>query len=221
MILDSSIIEFLRQLTVNNNKPWFHENKAMYNDARASFEKFTDYIIDKISEFDKEISGLKSKDCLFRIYKDVRFSKDKTSYKTNFGAYIAKQGKKSGFAGYYIHIEPDNSFIGGGVYMPQSEKLKKIRKEIYNKPQAFINIINNPSFIKTYKLVDDKLKTAPRDFDKNWEHIDLLKYKSYAVIKKYSDKDILNKNYVENIIDDFKTLKPLNDFINKALSKTD
>ena len=216
--MDKVVFEFLKQLSVNNNKEWFHKNKPMYQKAKIAFEEYIQFLIGETSKFDNSLKGVNAKDCIFRIFRDIRFAKDKTPYKNNFGAYIVEGGRKSIKAGYYFHIEPDNSFIGGGVYCPQSEQLLSIRSEIHKNANTFISIINNKEFKKVFPdIYGEKLKAAPRGFDKNFEHIELLKYKSYTFITRASDKEIDSNTLTKKIINTFTTLKPANDYLNKAM----
>ena len=120
-MITPTILEFLTLIKENNNREWFHENKALYNQAKNDFEVFVNLAINEISKFDKSIVSVDAKDCIFRIFRDVRFSKSKMPYKANFGAFIIKGGKKSPMAGYYIHVEPGNSFLAGGIYMPPAD----------------------------------------------------------------------------------------------------
>ncbi len=218
MILDKVVFDFLKQLAVNNSKEWFHANKPLYQEAKIAFEKYVQYLIGRTSEIDRSVKNLNAKDCVFRIFRDIRFAKDKTPYKNNFGAYIVEGGRKSVFAGYYFHIEPDNSFIGGGIYCPQPEQLLAVRKQILSNSKTFKSIINNSEFKKVFpEIYGEKLKSAPRGFDKNFDDIELLRYKSYTFVKNTSDKDISSKNLSDNIIKVFGTLKPVNDYLNKAI----
>ncbi len=218
MILDNNVFEFLKNLSVNNNKDWFNDNRDVYKIAKLDFEKFVQNLILETYDIDKSIGAINAKDCIFRIFRDVRFSKDKTPYKINFGAHIGNGGRKSIYAGYYLHLEPDNSFVGGGLYMPQSDILKKVRTLIIENPQEFKSILDDSKFNKTFgKIYGETLKTAPRGFDKNDDNIELIRYKSYAFVKSISDKELLDKNFDKKILDIFRTLKPMNDFLNSAI----
>jgi len=215
-----TILSFLRHLKQNNNRDWFNDNKQLYEEAKNKFEEFVNILIPKIKEFDKDIDVNSAKECTYRIYRDVRFSKNKEPYKTNFGAYVSKEGRKSKFAGYYIQIEPELSFAGGGVYCPQPAVLKSIRQDIYSDANRFKEIITDTNFKKIFpEIFGDKLKTAPRGFNKDFEDISLLNYKSYVVVKNLLDKDVLSNNFLNNILDVFKTQKPFNDYINGILTK--
>ena len=177
-----TILNFIKDLKANNNREWFNENKAKYEEAKKQFEAYVDILIMKIKEFDQFVDVNAAKECTFRIYRDARFSKNKEPYKPNFGAYIAKGGRKSEYAGYYIHLESGASFAGGGVYCPQAKVLKSVREDIYQDASTFKKIINKPTFKSVFpKMYGDKLKTAPRGFDKNFADIGLLNFKSYTV----------------------------------------
>lgn len=133
-----NVIEFLSGLKANNNREWFQANKNQYEESREKILFITELLINEIRKFDKDIPAMDPKDCLFRIYRDVRFSHDKQPYKTHFGSYIARGGRKSTRAGYYFHIDPDASFLGGGIYMPESNVIKALRNAIYEQPEVFI-----------------------------------------------------------------------------------
>jgi uncharacterized protein (TIGR02453 family) len=148
----------------------------------------------------------------------VRFSNDKRPYKTNFGSFIAKGGRKSMYAGYYFHMEPSGSFVGGGIYMPAAEPLKAIRQYIAENGEEFLSLINSKNFIKVYpEMMDDKLKTAPKGYSPDHEFINLLKYKSFAFSSQFDKSQILAENFIEKLVHSFKTLHPVNRFLNDAL----
>jgi len=136
-MISPNIIKFLTTLKENNNRDWFNKNKKWYQRSIEEFEVYVNCLIGEIQKFDVDIRFLAAKDCIFRIYRDIRFSKDKSPYKTNFGAFIVKDGRKSGNAGYYLHIEPGSSFLGGGIYMPPAETLRVVRKEIFENTKEF------------------------------------------------------------------------------------
>ncbi len=212
------ILDFLAKLEANNNKEWFDKNRGAYQKVREQFIQLTDLLIHEVHAFDSEISFQDPKKCVFRIFRDLRFSKDKRPYKTNFGAFIARDGRKAGNAGYYIHIQPGASFIGGGIFMPDAPRLKAIRNDIYNNPAELLEIIEDVDFKKHFKLYDgDKLKTAPKGFPKDFEHIDLLRYKSFSPLKEISDKELLNPGIFELIINSFKIIMPLNHYLNHVI----
>jgi len=212
------VVQFLQELSENNNREWFQNNKKRYDESREKVLFLTEVLINEIRKFDSDIPSLEPKDCMFRIFRDVRFSNDKSPYKTNFGSFIAKGGRKSIYAGYYFHIEPDGSFIGGGIYMPAAEPLKAIREYIDENGEEFSGLINNAKFKKVYpEMMDDKLKTAPKGFSPDHEFIDLLRYKSFAFSSRISQSEILADTYIEQLVHSFKILQPVNRFLNEAL----
>ncbi len=213
-----AILNFLTDLKKNNNRNWFQENKKRYEESKNIFFGIVDVLIAKIKAFDPAVDVLSAKECAFRIYKDVRFSKDKTPYKTNMGAYIAKGGRKSKYAGYYIHIEPGASFAGGGMYCPQPDILKTLRESISENAEPLKKILKNSEFNSVFPdLYGETLKTAPRGFDKNHPDIELLRYKSYTVIKHLSDNELISENFLGNVLTIFKTQKPFNDYLNQII----
>ena len=213
------IISFLKELNLNNNREWFTDNKLRYLEAKEAFEEVTVNMISYISEIDKDIAGLTPKECVFRIYRDIRFSKDKTPYKTHFDAFIAKKGgRKSAHAGYYIHIMPGRSLLGGGVYAPIPEVLKHIRHEVYNFSDEFKAIINNPEFKMLYgSLYEDKLKNVPKGFPKDFKDAELLKYKSYIVAHRLTDKELMAPAMKEKFRIQTGALYPFISFLNRAI----
>lgn len=214
------VLNFLSELKENNNKEWFDQNRDRYEASRKKILFLTELIIHEIAAFDTNIGIQDPKKCVFRIFRDVRFSNDKTPYKINMGSFIAKGGRKSINAGYYIHIEPGASFVGGGSYCPPADALKAFRTEIFDHPKEFKQLIYNDSFRKLYpELYDDKLKTAPKGFPTDFPEIDLLKYKSYAFGSIMSDSEVASDTYVEKVVTAFKELHPVNRFLNTALDK--
>jgi len=212
------ILYFLRKLCVNNNREWFDANRSEYKIRKEEFEEIVNRLITKTAEFDPTVSHLTAKDCTYRINRDTRFSNDKTPYKNHFGAFIAPGGKKALTAGYYIHIEPDNSIVAGGMYMPPLDILLKIRTAIYERPKEFIAIVEHPDFVRTFGEIDgDKLLSAPRGFAKTFEQLELIKYKSYTVSSSVSDDFIENGDIESHTIEVFKKMNDFNVFMNKAL----
>ncbi len=212
------VIQFLQDLSENNNREWFQNNKKCYDESREKVLFLTEVLINEIRKFDSDIPLLEPKDCLFRIFRDVRFSNDKRPYKTNFGSFIAKGGRKSIYSGYYFHIEPGGSFVGGGIYMPAAEPLKAIREYIAENGEEFLSIITDKKFKTIFpEMMDDKLKTAPKGYSPDHEFIDLLRYKSFAFSSRLSKSQILADNYIEILVNSFKTLHPVNKFLNEAL----
>ncbi len=215
---NKEIIEFLTELNENNNKDWFDLNRKRYNELRNYFIELTSELIAAIGLFDPSVAFLDPKKCIFRINRDIRFSKDKNPYKTNFGAYIVPGGKKSGNAGYYLHFEPDNSFVAGGVHCPENDVLSKVRWSIYENVDDFMDIVSEEEFEKTFgELQGEKLKNPPRGFDKDFTQLDYLKFKEYTVIRNITNKELFSTDFVENIVDLFYKMTKFNGFINSAL----
>lgn len=216
----SLILEFLTGLSSHNSKEWMEANKEEYNQAKATFIELVSTLLENLKQFDPGVAALTAKDCIFRINRDVRFSKNKAPYKNNFGASISEGGKKSENAGYYLHIQPGNeSFIAGGLYMPASEHLKKIRQEIdYNAPEL-LKIVSEKDFKKTFGTVQgDKLARAPKGYFPDHPNIEFLKLKSYIVLQKLSDEEIRSNDLVASLSDKCRTMKPFLDFLNVATS---
>jgi len=217
-MIDIKIIEFLEELKQNNSKEWFDINRKRYEQIKENYIEFVRNLILEISTFDSEISYLLPKDCIFRINRDIRFSNDKAPYKTYFGAYIVKGGKKSGNSGYYLHLEPDNYFIAGGIYNPTPEALKNIREEIYYNPEKFLEIINKPDYKKTYgDIWGEKLKKAPKGFDADFEYIEYLKFKSFVSYKQLEFDEIISENFLNTLTNYFKITYNFNKYLNNII----
>lgn len=211
-------IEFLQQLTANNNREWFAQNKKRYESAKTDFEKIAERFIKEIGEFDAGVRNLSPKECIFRIYRDVRFSKDKSPYKTNFGAAFNASGRKVHNSGYYFHLQPGESFMGGGVYMPQPDTLKNIRQEIFYNLDEFEKIITDKEFVKYYKTLDgSKLSLPPKGYQKDFKGIEYLKFKDYLGMHSFDPLKFEEERLFDHSIKVFKALKPLNDFLNRAV----
>jgi uncharacterized protein (TIGR02453 family) len=211
-------LDFLLALQANNNKPWFQAHRAEYEAARQCFE---DYVDDFIQEFRaiEDFESLAAKDCVFRIYRDVRFAKDKAPYKPNMGASVALGGKRSLRAPYYIHIEPpDQSFLAGGIYMPAPDQLAAIRRAIDRNPAQLKAAISGKPFKKYFgALSGERLKTPPRGYASDHPEIELLKFKQFITSYALTDKDVLSPRLVARTVEVFAALKPLLDFLNDAV----
>jgi uncharacterized protein (TIGR02453 family) len=215
--INKSTLSFLAELKKNNNTEWFRNNQSAYREAKADFESFTQEVINGLSLFEPIMRGLEAKTCIFRINRDIRFSHDKSPYKNNFGAFIVKGGKKNGnkFAGYYLHIEPGESFIAGGAYTPPSPWLAAIREKIDRESAQFRKIIEHKDFIRCFKQLDgEKLKTPPRGYTSDNPNIELLKFKSFLAMNYVPDKKLLSDDYNDYVMEVLKAMKPLNDFLN-------
>ncbi|MCF8229476.1 MAG: DUF2461 domain-containing protein [Bacteroidales bacterium] len=217
--MDTKLVyEFLNDLKANNEREWFHANKKRYKAALKEVETFLNQLIPEIKKFDKSIGVLAPKDCLFRIYRDIRFSKNKQPYKTNFGAVMARGGRKSPYAGYYIHFEPGSTFMGGGIWHPPSDVLKAVRKEIYFHADEFKKIIQAKDFKKYFGEVSgDKLVRPPKDFPNDFPDIDLLKFKDYTAMHGVEDDLVHSDRFMDHALSVFKSMKPFNDFLNRGI----
>lgn len=220
-MLEPQSIRFLKQLKKNNNKEWFDAHRKDYEAARIDFANFIQLVIDDLQRTDTTITGLTAKDCLFRINRDIRFSNDKTPYKTNFGASIKRGGKKSPYAGYYFHFSPGESFAGGGIWMPDNSTLKKLRQEIDYNEEDFTLIIENKSFKKIYgdlyQGAEVSLSTVPKGYEKSNPAIRYIKLKSLIAEKHIHDEQLVKGSLHRQTVEAFVALKPLIDFINAAV----
>jgi len=220
-MLQKSTLKFLKDLKKNNNKPWFDDHRKQYEEAKADFENFIQAVIDKHSQHDPDLKELAAKKCVFRIHRDVRFSKDKSPYKTNFGASMDKGGKNSGLAGYYFQLEPGKSFAGGGIWMPQPDALKKLRQEIDYGLDEFKKIISSKKFKSTFGELCTgegiQLSRLPQGFEKDNPAAEYLKFKSWLVVADISDRDLISKDLVNKTVDAFFVLQPLIKFLNRPL----
>lgn len=221
-MLDASTLSFLKSLKKNNNKPWFDANREKYIAAKDNFADFVTEVLNKMVAIDQDLKGLTAKDCTFRINRDIRFSKDKTPYKTNMGASFSRGGKKSMAAGYYFHLQPGgNSFAGGGLWIPDPNILKKVRQEIDYCYPEFTKIINAPSFKKYYGSLekDEKqmLVNVPKGYEKENPAAEFLRMKSFIASKNFNDTEVLSSSLAREVVQTFKALMPLVKFINRTI----
>ena len=219
--ITQSTFKFLQDLKQNNDRDWFLANKPRFEEAKKEFENFIDQLIGAITKFDNSIAHHRAKDCIFRIYRDVRFSKDKSPYKTHFGAHISSAAKKSEIhsrAGYYIHIEPGGSMLAGGAYVPQGPWIKAIRQEISYNADELKKILNNTEF-KNYfgEMEGEKLKRAPKGYEPDHPEIELLKFKSFLAVNKCTDQQATSIDFLDHSAGVFKALHPFDQFLNRAI----
>ena len=218
-MLQSSTLKFLKDLKKNNNKPWFDTHRKEYDAAKIDFATFIQAVIDKHSKSDPTIKSIVAKDCMFRINRDVRFSKDKSPYKTNMGAYINRGGKKSVFAGYYFHCEPGGqSMAGGGLWMPMPPHLAKVRQEIDYNFDEWKKITGSRGFKKMFpKGVEgiETLSRPPKGYDEENPAIDYLKMKCFIVSRDLSDADLQSRNLLKEVLKTFAMMKEFIDFLNR------
>jgi uncharacterized protein (TIGR02453 family) len=220
-MLEPQTLKFLSQLKKNNNKPWFDVHRAQYEAAKIDFSNFIQLVIDAVQKSDITITGLTARECQFRINRDVRFSKDKRPYKENFGAFICRGGKKSIYAGYYFHLAPGNSFLGGGLWMPEPVNLKKVRQEIDYNWEEFQSILKSKNFKKTYsdlhKDGDVSLSRMPKGYEEDNPARDYLKLKSLIAETKIADEDLTKSSLHKKTVAAFEALQPLLNFINRSV----
>lgn len=210
--------DFLKKLAANNSREWFHANRPLYDAERANVLEFVTILLGEISKFDHRLTGVEAEDCLFRIFRDARFSRHKTPYKTNFGAFMKSGGRSTPGAGYYLHIEPGNCFVSGGIYMPPAPLLLAIRTAIAREAAPFKKIIGAPAFIKLFGgLSGDTLVTAPKGFPRDHPEIELLKYRHYLVYRGLSEKTVLSKEFSSVCIESFMAMRKFNAYLNELM----
>ncbi len=213
----TKILQYLADLEQNNNRDWFHANKKRYDEARQAYLALVDKVIALLQFDDPRLSGLEAKGAMFRIFRDIRFSKDKTPYKTHFGAYMARGGRKSREAGYYLHVGNSEMFLAAGVHSPQKEDLHAIRQEILYQPESFKTILN-ATLEKGYSTYEkDKLVKGPMGFPKDSPYIEYLKYKHFLLSYPLSEQELVAEDAAQLIAGRFRELIPFTEFLNTAL----
>jgi uncharacterized protein (TIGR02453 family) len=223
-MLQQATLKFLKDLSRNNNKPWFDAHRKEYEAAKNDFSAFVQAVINTHGKKDPGIAGLKAKDCTFRINRDIRFSRDKSPYKNNMGAYFNRGGKKSIFGGYYFHCQPGESFVGGGLWMPMPAELSKVRQEIDYNFAAFKKIINAKAFKSAYgaDLSRDPaytLSRLPKGYEPGNPAAEFLKLKSFVALAPLRDAELTSKELLKRVTTCFQALQPLLVFINQALEE--
>jgi len=215
--ISKSNLDFLKTLEKNNNREWFIENKPSYESNRANVIHFADEILELLNSHDN-IETVSGKKALYRIYRDVRFSKDKTPYKTNYSAGFSRATKLLR-GSYYLHIQSGNSFLGGGFWNPSSPDMKLIRNNFLEFGDEFKAIISAEDFVNNFgEIQGDQLKTGPKGFDKNHKQIELLKYKQFLAVKKFTDKEVLSKDFAKIVNEGFLVMRPFFDYMSEALT---
>lgn len=222
-MLQPATLKFLKDLKKNNTREWFEKHRRNYELAKQDFASLVEKAITCHSPKDPEIASLQPKDCMFRINRDIRFSKDKSPYKTNFGASINRGGKKSVYAGYYFHCEPGNSFVGGGLWMPMPDALKKVRQEIDYCFAEFAKILRHKKFKsiygELYKGEDILLSRPPKGYDSDNPAIEFIRMKSFIAMRPLQDAELTHPKAVDTITTAFAGLQPVIQFINRALEE--
>lgn len=219
-MLTKETIDFLKKLEKNNNRDWFNANKNAFVRANDNVIAVTGDLIGRIAKFDAAIVGIDPKSCVFRIYRDVRFSKDKSPYKTNLGAFIAPGGKKAMLPGYYFHVQPKMFFSAAGIHMPEGSELLKIRSYIAANTKEFFKIVEAKKFVERFGGFHDgdKLTKPPKGFDADHPAIEYLKLRSFTVGEEFSEKDVLSTDYPKMLAESFRAAYPLVDLLRRALA---
>ena len=213
-------MKFLGDLAENNNREWFQANKRQFDAAQDNMTAFAGYLIGEIGKFDDAVADIDPKTCVFRIYRDVRFSKDRRPYKTNLGAYISPGGRKSMQPGYYFHLQPGASFVAGGKHIPDGPELLKIRTAIANSTDEFLKIINRKSYREIFgEMRGDRLKSAPKGFDPGHKAVEHLKLKEFmALTELHDDESLISPDFPKYLVKTMKEMFPLISFLRRALS---
>lgn len=224
-MLSKDSLQFLDDLKANNNRDWFIANKKKYEIFKKDYHQLVAAFLDIMKPLDPSLEMLEVKNCTFRINRDIRFSKDKSPYKSHIGVWLSSGAKGNNRAGYYVHIERGASFIAGGFYSPLPDDLKKVRKEIAFFHEDLEEIINNKIFKKEFgtfaRNEKSTLKNPPRGYDKEHPAIELLKLKSFEVLQKFDINEITQEDFVTKKSNKLLLLKPLNEFMNRALAVDD
>jgi len=212
---------FLEGLKANNSRDWFNENKDNYLLALKSYENVLERLISAVGFIDDDVLGLKSREAIFRIYRDVRFSQDKSPYKTHFGAFLARGGRKSPSAGYYIHLEAEGSVLAGGIWRPESENLKKIRRAIDLYQEEFLQIVSEKTFTQWFgKLsIDDALVRVPAGFSNDSPVANYLRKKSFTVGHPFSNREVLEPNFEQRVVEACQAMYRFNTFLREAIDE--
>ncbi|MBQ9418365.1 MAG: DUF2461 domain-containing protein [Bacteroidales bacterium] len=230
MNLHPDTMPFFTELTVNNNRPWFNEHKERWLAIKAVFEEFTQALIDEMVHCDETLVGLTAKNSVYRIYRDTRFSPDKTPYKTHIACFLSSWGaKNSGVPGYYFQMGTEEAYglegtcnLGGGIFMPEPDALAAIRQEIFYCPEEFEAIISAPSYRKYFGsefFTFKKLQRVPKGYPADWEHADWLKYKDYCTTYTMPQRVLEGGNLLEEVLKVWKASVPLNKFIQRAMEE--
>jgi len=221
-MLSKETLDFLEDLRANNNRDWFQSQKKRYETMKKDYHQLVTDFLEAMKPLDPSLEMLEVKNCTFRINRDIRFAKDKSPYKSHLGIWMAPTSAAGEMAGYYLHIDKEGCFVGGGLYNPQPEQLQKIRKEINFFHDDLQEILNDKSFKSIYHNLNrdegKMLKNPPRGYDKENPAIDFLKFKSFTATQKFDIKEVFQKDFVSKMTQKLIALKPLNDFLNRGLS---
>ncbi|GAB3649721.1 DUF2461 domain-containing protein [Echinicola sediminis] len=211
-------LEFLKELAANNSKEWMDANREWYLEVKEGFLETVGQLLAELTKIEPRLSVLKPKECIFRQNRDIRFSTNKDPYKNNMGAYFSVGGKKSPGPGYYLHVQPEECFLAGGIWMPPSDVLKKIRQEIDYSGSELEKVVEETSFQQTFgEIKGEKLKTSPRDYPKDHPYADFLRLKSFVVTKPISDGTVLSASFVDNCMKVYHQMGPFHRFLERAI----
>ena len=208
------VLAFLRQLEMNNDRSWFKSHKDEFDALRAPWEQDMERLIGLVGEYDENVRGLAVKDCVYRIYRDIRFSKNKAPYKNYFSGVLGRGGRHTVMSGYYVHFQPGNVMLGGGIWWPEKPILNKLRALIDAEPEEFLKIVNGRDITSRYHWECDTLKTMPKDYPRDHPMADYSKMKEYILMMKPAEDYLDCDDWVERIAADLRPLKPLHDYLN-------
>jgi uncharacterized protein (TIGR02453 family) len=211
------VLQFLSRLKKNNDKQWFEENRDQYEQSMGLFEQLVGRLIAGLTRLE-DLEGLTPKDCIMRIYRDVRFSKDKSPYKTGLGAGIVPGGRKSGRLGYHIHLEPKATMIAGGLWEPTPQQLSRFRQAVGRDASSFRKILDNGQFKRHFgQVTGDRLKTAPQGYPADHPEIDLLRFKQVCIMEKFDDDVVVSQAFVASALESLESMKPFIDHLNQVV----
>lgn len=217
-MITASTLKFLKQLALNNNKEWMDANRSAYEAAKQNYLEVVTALLQEMSTFEPAFAGVPAKSCIFRLNRDVRFSEDKSPYKTHFGAFFSIGGKKGPHAGYYFHLQPGGCFLAGGAWMPPADMLKNIRQEIDYDLPGFEAIVKEKQFKKLYTGIEgEQLKKAPQGYAIDNPAIEYLRFKSFTVTSPLTDEAVMDKAFAKKLAASFKVMKPFIDFLNRGV----
>lgn len=208
------ILAFLRRLEDNNERPWFKAHKDEYDNLRKPWEQDMERLIALVGDYDPNVAGLPVKDSVYRIYRDIRFSKNKAPYKNYFSGVLGKGGRHTVMSGYYVHFQPGMLMMGGGVWWPEKDILNRLRALIDAEPEEFLGIVNHPDITSRYQWESDTLKTMPKGYPKDHPLAQYMKMKEYILMMRLNEKYFQCDDWVARVAEDLRPLKPLHDFLN-------
>lgn len=215
-------LDFLTELAQNNSRDWFQTHKKRYEASKAVVLNLCAEVVQQLAKHSPDLGDVNPSKCVFRIYRDTRFSKDKTPYKTNIGFWIAPGSKEQSRAGYYLHIQPGASFFAAGVYMPPAPALQAIRQELHFNHEQLRKILQQPAIQSTFGEMEDmRLKSMPRGIDKAHPAADLLRYTSFVLVAPLNDADLSKKNFAQSLVQNFLKAKDFVDFLNQAIGMSE